>query len=61
MKAWVLDYFKLRKIQIKDKVLLTQSKVNISLDSWRAPTIKNYVAICGHFINEESCALSSRL
>jgi len=22
MKAWVLDYFKLRKIQIKDKVLL---------------------------------------
>jgi len=53
IKAWVLDYSKSRKIQIKDKVSHARSKVNISLDSWRAPTVKNYVAICGHFIDED--------
>lgn len=56
IKAWVLDYFTLRKIQIKDKVSRARSKINISLDSWRAPTIKNYIAICGHFIDED-CTL----
>lgn len=53
IKDWILDSFLSRKIQIKHKVSLARSKINISLDGWRAPNRDDYIAVCAHFIDEE--------
>jgi hypothetical protein len=53
IKNWVLDSFQSRKAQIKDQMSLARSKINISLDGWRAPNRDDYLAICAHYINKE--------
>jgi|SRR5579871_587557 len=53
IKQWVLDSFQTRKIQIKDKISLAKSKINISIDGWRAPNRDDYLAICSHFISDD--------
>jgi hypothetical protein len=53
IRDWVLDSFQSRRVQIKDKVSLARSKVNLSLDGWRAPNRDEYIAICAHFISED--------
>ena len=53
IKAWVLDSFKSRKIQIKHKISLARSKINLSLDGWKAPNCDDYIAICAHFVDDE--------
>ena len=52
IKEWVLDAFQSRKIQIKDKISQAKSKVNLSLDGWRAGNRDEYIAICSHFIDD---------
>lgn len=53
IKSWVLDSFKSRKLQIKDKLSGARSKINLSLDGWRSPVGDDYVAICSHFIDKD--------
>lgn len=53
IKDWVLDSFKSRKIQIKHKISLARSKINLSLDGWKAPNRDDYIAICAHFVDDE--------
>ena len=53
IKEWVLDAFQSRKIQIKDKISRARSKVNLSLDGWRAGNRDEYIAICSHFIDDD--------
>jgi hypothetical protein len=53
VKGWVLDSFQSRQAQIKDQVSLSQSKINLSLDGWRAPTRDDYFAVCAHIINKD--------
>ena len=49
----MLDSFPSRKAQVKGQVSLAKSKINLSLDGWRAPNRDDYLAICAHFINED--------
>lgn len=53
IKQWVLDAFQSRRVQIKEKLSLARSKINLSLDGWRAPNCDEYTAICAHFLQED--------
>ena len=53
IKDWVLDLFKSWKIQIKHKIPLARSKINLSLDGWRPPNRNGYIAICAHFVDDK--------
>jgi hypothetical protein len=53
IKEWVLDSFRSRKVEVKHKISLARSKINLSLDGWRAPNRDDYIAICAHFIDKD--------
>jgi hypothetical protein len=53
IKEWILDSFGSRKIEVKHKISLARSKINLSLDGWRAPNCDDYIAICAHFIDKD--------
>jgi len=52
IKLWVLDAFRSRKLQIKEKLSFAQSNINLSFDGWRAPNYDEYTAVCAHFIED---------
>ena len=54
LSKWVHEtYLTHKKRIIKNYLKNAVSKVNISVDGWKAPNRDNYLAICSHFISKE--------